>query len=180
MTKSLLQGKRTFLRALEPEDLGWLYKLENDESLWNLGDVQKPYSQYQLQRYIKESNRDIFDSKQLRLVLCRNEDKKPLGLFDLFDFDPKNKRVFVGLVIANMEDRGKGFGKEGLLLLMNFAHLNWQIHQVVATVGANNVVSKNLFESVGYKLIGCKKDWIYNQGIFSDEWMYQYIFKDLI
>ena len=36
--------KKIFLRALEPEDLDFLYEMENDESLWEVGSTNVPYS----------------------------------------------------------------------------------------------------------------------------------------
>ena len=32
------------LRALEPEDLDFLYRIENDEALWDCGTTNLPYS----------------------------------------------------------------------------------------------------------------------------------------
>jgi diamine N-acetyltransferase len=174
---SILSSNRTYFRALEPSDLTWLYYLENNESLWDLSDTQKPYSQYQLQKYIKNSFKDIYETKQLRFVLCKKENNEPLGLFDLFDFDPKNGRVTVGLVISNEKERGKGYGKEGLKLLINFAKEKLRVHQMIACMSAENIVSKKLFESLGFHYIGCKKDWIFNNGVYKDELMYQLIFN---
>ena len=36
------------LRAIEPEDLELLYKIENDVRLWNVGATNVPYSKYTL------------------------------------------------------------------------------------------------------------------------------------
>ena len=36
------------LRAIEPEDLEVLYKIENDVRLWNIGVTNVPYSKYTL------------------------------------------------------------------------------------------------------------------------------------
>jgi diamine N-acetyltransferase len=175
---SILTGERTYFRALEPADLTWLYALENDETLWDLSDTQKPYSQYQLQKYIREASKDVYETKQLRFVLCKTSDHQPLGLFDLFDFDPKNNRATVGLVISNPSERSQGFGKEGLKLLMNFARINLRVHQLLANIAVDNLVSINLFESLDFELVGRKKDWIYNRGVYSDVYLYQYIFKE--
>ena len=42
------------LRALEPEDLDWLYRIENDEHVWKWGNSNVPYSRYALKKYIAE------------------------------------------------------------------------------------------------------------------------------
>ena len=46
------------LRATEPEDLDILYKIENDDSLWNLGNTNVPYSKYVLHDYIAHATND--------------------------------------------------------------------------------------------------------------------------
>ena len=47
------------LRALEPEDLDFLYTIENDVSLWNVGNANVPYSRYVLHDYIAHASNDI-------------------------------------------------------------------------------------------------------------------------
>ena len=47
------------LRALEPEDLDLLYKIENDMKLWNVGATNVPYSRYTLHDYIATASNDI-------------------------------------------------------------------------------------------------------------------------
>ena len=94
-----LRGEHIFLRALELSDLDFLYKLENDESLWEVSNTTTPYSKYILKLYLENSHRDIYDVKQLRLVICKNDDETAVGFIDLFDFDPKHSRVGVGIVI---------------------------------------------------------------------------------
>ena len=32
------------LRALEPEDIDFLYQLENDQTLWEVSETQAPFS----------------------------------------------------------------------------------------------------------------------------------------
>ena len=41
-----LKGEHIYLRALEPEDLDFVYRIENDTSLWELSDTQTPYSRF--------------------------------------------------------------------------------------------------------------------------------------
>lgn len=64
-----LENETIRLRALEPEDLELLYRWENNPELWSLGNTMSPYSRYILKEYIRESHRDIFDLKQLRLMI---------------------------------------------------------------------------------------------------------------
>jgi len=40
--KTLL-GEHIILRALEPEDLNFLYQIENNESFWEVSHTQTPF-----------------------------------------------------------------------------------------------------------------------------------------
>ena len=116
----VLKGEQIFLRALEPEDLDFVYGIENDADFWELSDTQTPYSRHIIKAYLDNAQQDIYEAKQLRLVICTIENG-PVGLIDLFDFDPKNKRAGIGILIKNTFDRSKGYGNESLELLINYA-----------------------------------------------------------
>ena len=97
-----LTGEKLYLRALEPEDLDFIYEIENDETIWEISATQTPYSRFLIKQYLENAHQDIYEAKQLRLVMVSNK-KENIGLIDLFEFDPKNKRVGVGLLIAKKE-----------------------------------------------------------------------------
>ena len=77
-------------RALEMDDLQWLYLIENDESLWKYSNTIVPFSKEILTKYILNSNRDIFDVKQLRMVVYSREVSR-IGLIDLMILVRKTK-----------------------------------------------------------------------------------------
>ena len=170
----MLTGKNIDLRALEPEDLDFLYQLENNGEFWEISSTQTPFSKFILKKYLENSHRDIYEVKQLRLAIC-NKKRDALGLIDLFDFDPKNRRAGIGIVIDKKENHGKGFGKEALELLCEycFSHLN--LHQVHANISEANKKSQQLFESLGFEKTGSKKDWNLEGGTFKNEFLYQLI-----
>lgn len=169
-----LKGKNIYLRALEPEDLSFIHQIENDESIWEVSHTQTPYSSYILKEYLKNSHKDIYEVRQLRLAISGNNDEL-LGLIDLFDFDPKNKRVGVGLVVANPEKRNKGIGREALDLLINYSFTHLNVHQLYSNIGEDNAASIKLFESCGFVKVGVKKDWNYQNKTFKNELLYQLI-----
>ena len=88
------------LRATEPEDLDILYKIENDDSLWNLGNTNVPYSKYVLHDYIAHATNDIYADKQARMIIENNKGNI-VGIADIINFDPKHQRAEIGIVIMN-------------------------------------------------------------------------------
>jgi diamine N-acetyltransferase len=170
-----LKGTNIYLRALEPEDLEFVYQIENNESIWEVSNTQTPYSKFLIRQYLENAHQDIYEAKQLRLAICKNDSAKAIGLIDLFEFDPKNNRAGIGIVIQNDIDRTQGFGKEALTLLIDFSFTQLQLHQLFANIGVENVSSLNLFANFGFQKIGIKKDWIYINNSYQDEAIFQLI-----
>jgi diamine N-acetyltransferase len=153
-----LKGDHTYLRALEPTDLDFLYTLENDTTVWHVGNTLTPYSKFVLEQYLENAALDIYTIKQLRLVIC-NQAHEAIGAIDLFDFDPLHRRAGVGIVVS-APYRGKGHAAEALHLLLHYCQHTLQLHQVYCSVTATNHSSIKLFKQAGFEEIGIRRDWL--------------------
>lgn len=169
-----LKGKQMYLRALEMSDLDFLYALENRTDLWEISGTITPYSKQVLQLYLDNAHRDIYEVKQLRLCICSTENEV-VGLIDLFDFDPKNKKAGIGVVVLQEGNRNKGIGAEAITVLCDYAFSVLDLHQLYASVLDDNMASLHLFSKLGFKQIGVKKDWIYSNGNYKNEILFQKI-----
>jgi diamine N-acetyltransferase len=172
-----LKGNKIYLRALEPEDLEFVYAIENDETIWEVSNTITPYSKFLIRQYLENAHQDIFEAKQLRLAICKKDTSEAIGLIDLFDFDAKNKRAGVGIIIQNETNRSSGFGKEALGLVIDYSFQQLQLHQLYANIGTDNPASLALFTTFGFEKIGVKKDWIFINNAFQDEAVFQLIKK---
>jgi diamine N-acetyltransferase len=170
-----LTGKSIYLRALEPEDLEFVYAVENDETIWHVSNTQTPYSKFLIRQYLENAQQDIYEAKQLRLAICKHGAFQAIGLIDLFDYDPRNRRAGVGILIKDKTDRSQGFGAEALELLIqySFSHLN--LHQLFANIAVENEPSLALFANFGFEQIGIKKQWNLVKGKYHDEALFQLI-----
>jgi diamine N-acetyltransferase len=171
-----LKGERVYLRALEPEDLELIYAIENDENVWEVSQTQTPYSRFLIKQYLDNCHKDIYEVKQLRLVIVTNSEDA-VGFVDLFDFDPKNDKVGLGVLVLDCA-RGNKYGKEALELLIAYTFKNLYVHQIYANVLEDNLVSVKLFESLGFIKAGVKKDWVLEGSLYKDEYLFQLI-KDV-
>ena len=145
-----LTGNKIYLRALEPEDLAIVHRIENDESLWELSSTLTPYSKYTIKEYLENAHRDIYEVKQLRLVICKTLDDTVLGMIDLFDYDPKNQRAGVGILILEQDKRGQGYGTEALQMIINYCFAHLDMHQLYANILEDNNPSIQLFKKQGF------------------------------
>ncbi|MDY0779187.1 GNAT family protein [Tenacibaculum sp. IB213877] len=169
-----LSGKHINLRALEPEDLEFLFKTENDESFWEISHTQKPFSKFLLKQYLENSHLDIYEAKQLRLIIEENKANQPIGMIDLFDFEPHHKRAGIGILI-HTDFQGNGFASEAIQLLVKYSFLHLHLHQLYANITSDNEKSLLLFQKQNFKEVGIKKDWIFSHGNFKDEILFQLI-----
>jgi len=170
-----LKGENIYIRALEPNDLEFIYAMENDPSIWEVSNTQTPYSRFLIRQYLENAHQDIYEAKQLRLAICKDQDFPALGLIDLFDFDPKNNRAGVGIVIQGVENQNQKIGSEALHLLIQYSFYHLNLHQLYANIGTENEASKALFAKFGFQCIGVKKDWNLINGVYKDEAIYQLI-----
>lgn len=122
------------------------------------------------------AHKDIYEVKQLRLCIC-NLEGKVIGLIDLFDFDPRNLRVGMGIVISEEANRNRGVGAEAIEILCDYVFSVLGLRQVYANVLEDNAPSIHLFTKLGFKKVGVKKDWISSNGKFKDEILFQKINK---
>ena len=159
--------KTCSLRLLEPSDLDFLERIENDTRLWKYSNTTKPFSNEVLKIYIQNAKQDIVDAGQQRFVIVDSDSNK-LGLIDLFDYEPKHARAALGVVIIE-EFRGKGYAKEGLRLLEENVIQKLNLHQLYAGVSIENNPSRALFKAAGYIETAVKKDWSYYENQFHDE-----------
>lgn len=173
----ILKGNNIRLRPVEPDDLDLIYNWENNSEIWPLSNTITPFSKHIVKQFIENSHYDIYTTKQLRLMIDRvdNEKNETIGTIDLFDFDPTHKRAGIGILIAEKENRGKGFASETLDILIQYCFTTLQLHQLYCNITSDNAESVNLFTKKGFKLIGIKKNWlIFSEGM-KDEAMYQLI-----
>ena len=168
-----LKGSHIRLRALEPDDLDFLYTLENDTSVWEISGTSAPYSRHVLRQYLSNAHLDIYEVKQLRLCICDLEDEV-IGLIDLFDFDPKNHKAGLGIILDE-KSRNKGVGAEAIRLMADYGFSVLELHQLYANVTEDNTASMHLFEKMGFRKVGVKRDWIYSDGKYKDEILFQKI-----
>ena len=170
-----LKGQKVVLRLLELTDIDAVYRIENNEDFWNIGDTRGPFSLQSIQEYVANAKLDVYEVQQLRLAICDLQTDRLIGLLDLFDFDIYHSRAGVGILIEYPEDRKKGFGTESLALLKTYAKNVLGLHQLYANILEDNVASITLFEKQDFKKIGVKKDWRREGDNFKNELLYQHI-----
>jgi diamine N-acetyltransferase len=162
-----LTGEKVCLRRLAPCDLEFLYRWENDPSVWQYGDCgasvspgdgvgirMERFSREELRRFIENQQHDLHVTEQQRLVICRLDSTTadtPIGFIDLFDYDPEAASAGVGILICEAADRGKGYGSEALKLIVDYALQVHRLRSLWCHIDPANTASLALFTAAGFE-----------------------------
>ena len=168
-----IEGEKICLRALEPEDVALMYRWENDASVWAVSGTIAPFSRHQLQRFLDEQQFDLQQTRQQRLIIETRAEGRAVGALDLFEIDLLNRRAGLGILIAEAEDRGRGYGADALNAVARYAREVLGLNQLWCNVGANNQPSLALFGACGYTECGVKRQWLWSPSGWQDEVMLQ-------
>ena len=164
----MLTGKKIHLRALQLSDADILYKWENDKSIWKVSNTLHPFSKKEIKDFISKQ-KDIYLDKQLRLMIClspiqkrkgRNgerEKRRSVGCIDLFNFDKRNLKAGIGILI-DKKHRKKGYASEALSLLIVYSFEILNLQTLFCNVSAYNEASMKVFRKLNFKVIAVKKN----------------------
>ena len=171
----MLQTEHIRLPAPEPEDTDILSKWENDTRIWKISNTIAPFSKYILRRFIEDQKYDIYETKQLRMIIESRSDKRAVGAIDLFDIDPTNRRAGIGILVYEDRDQGQGYASAALTEMIKYAFQILGLNQRSCNVLSNNLRSLNLFKSKGFTVVGLKMEWVRSTDGWLDEYMLQLI-----
>ena len=149
----MLKGNNILLRPLEVSDLNFLFEVENNTDNWKYGAENKQYTKEELTNYIANAKQDIATAGQFRFVI--DFENTPIGFIDLFDYTANSAGV--GVIIAK-NYRRRGFSKEALELLIDYATNTLKIEKLHCNIQEDNFASIKLFTSCGFELEREKKE----------------------
>lgn len=171
--ENILHNDNIFLRAMEPSDIDLMYEWENLPENWMVSDTHYPFSKYTLEKFIESSTKDIYETRQLRLMIIDKSNEKAIGAIDLFDFDPFHLRAGVGILIGDKKARKKGYASEALEVLISYSGKKLLLKQLYCNISENNEDSLKLFIEKSFVITGQKKDWIKTNKGFLVEYFLQ-------
>ena len=160
------------LRAMEPEDLDTLYKIENNQELWAVSTTNVPYSRFALHEYVETNTNDIYTDKQVRLMID-NDAGETVGIIDLMNFSPQHSRAEVGIVIMKPH-RQKGYATAAMEKLVAYARQTLHLHQLFLVTECDNENCLLLFEKLGFEKTALLKQWLQQkEGVYKDACLMQ-------
>lgn len=172
----MLRSDNIFLRSVETSDATRLLLWENNPQHWKVTDTEVPFSMTAILQLI-EQQQNFRSTGQLRLMICLTSTQEAVGTVDLYDADFKNGNASVGILIGEASERGKGYARESLVLLIEYARDLLALHNLSCSIQVDNDESVRLFKSVGFEKVGVRKEWFLHKGQRLDEIIFQLCLK---
>jgi RimJ/RimL family protein N-acetyltransferase len=163
----MLKGKHVTLRAIEREDLPLLAVYNNnvEVELAGGGDPPMPQSLARLQAEFEENagkgGRD-------GTAFAIEADDKFIGQCALFDFQQLSQTCELGITIGDKDYWGRGYGREAILLLLDYAFRLQNIRRVILRVHGRNERAIRAYQACGFVVEGRLRQHIWSDGQYDD------------
>lgn len=92
-----------------------------------------------------------------------------VGNCGMFEILLPHRRAEVGIVIGELDARGKGYGAEAMRLLLDYAFTAAGMHSVMLWVYEFNPAARRCYEKVGFREVGRRRQSRWFNGRFWDE-----------
>lgn len=112
--------------------------------------------------------KSMMASKQDRAFVMESEEGKYLGNISLHEIDRQAGKARMSILIANIEERGKGYGTSAIKKLLEIAFNEMKLHKVLLVVFESNEKARALYRKCGFRKEGILKDEYFVEGKYHD------------
>lgn len=165
-----LQETDIYLDTLSREDCRRLwcdfeYDFYNPTEELNLG-----LSEEKAENWFDEIQ-ELQGNRNVRLGIFKN-DNTVIGDVALQDIDRVNRKCSVGMGMAKKENRGKGYGRQAVMLMLNYGFRYLGMERITANTLDLNAGAQRLLEKCGFTLEGRERRSVYMNSEMHDRLNY--------
>lgn len=177
----MLKGERVILRGVRRDDLLRLWEFNNDPEVEVAGGGDPPMPQ-SLERLEAEFDESAKKGGRDGTWFAIEADGKLIGQCGLYGFDEFRgtaRRCELGITIGDKDYWGRGFGREAIALLVDYAFTHWNVQRVGLQTASSNERALRSYRAVGFVEEGRLRRHMWSNGnyvdtvcmsILSEEW----------
>ncbi len=159
----MLKGKKVYLRALEMEDMDFMFSLVNNQEFayWE-GKNEFPISSKQQKDWFENNFKVGY-----RFIICESETDERMGYISFKVSDEISRKGLLALKLVEAA-RGKKLGTDSLKTMTSFLFNKANLNRLYTHIIDYNKASLALFEKCGWKVEGKERQSVYMNGAFHD------------
>lgn len=153
----MIIGKTISLRVTKLTDVPKIFEWENNPENWQVSETDRAYTFEEI-NLLLQSSEDIYENGQLRFLIVSNLNFELIGTLDLFQCDFEEKSVHLGILIADKQNRRRGYAEEAINLASDYCSNKLLINEIICSIQAENIPSLELFKKCGFQKIEEEKE----------------------
>src|SRR5690625_2159211 len=163
----LFESSRLKLRKMTLEDTELYHKWRNDLEVMHFTNPSLDvYPMEMTKKFVEQVILDSHNAKSYLLVEKENE--QSIGIVSLTNIDYKNRNAECIIDIGEKDYWGKGFGSEGLMLLLDYAFYEMNLHRVSLRVFSFNERAIRMYTKLGFSQEGNSRQSLFRDGKWHD------------
>jgi RimJ/RimL family protein N-acetyltransferase len=163
----VLKGEKVMLRAMRPEDLERLWEFNNDLEVELFGGGDPPYPQ-SLARLRADFEREWAKGGRDGSSFGIEVDGKFIGHCALFEFDHVSRTCKLGISIGDKGYWDKGYGRDAVRVLVDYAFRLLNQRKVWLSVNGNNERAIRAYRGCGFQEEGKLRRQVWTNGQYVD------------
>lgn len=163
----MLKGTIVNLRSLRQSDWEKTLEWRNDPNI----KVMAMMHPYPITEFLeKEWYEDLLKNKNNKVVYFAivNKEDIPIGYIFLNNISLLHRNCYMGIVIGDTTNRGKGVGTEAINLIASYAFNTLNLHKITIEVIDLNINAIIVYEKLGFVKEGCLKQHFFVNNEFYD------------
>jgi len=163
----MLKGQQVTLRAMTRDDLDLLCQFNNDLQVELAGGGDPPLPQ-SLARLQAEYEQQISKGGRDGTSFAIEADGKFIGACALFQLDSVARTCALGITIGDKAYWGRGYGRDAVSLLLEYAFVFQNVRRVYLTVNGNNERAIRAYQACGFVEEGRLRAHVWSNGAYVD------------
>jgi RimJ/RimL family protein N-acetyltransferase len=166
MTASPFEGRLIRLRAREPEDESLLHRWFNDPEVTEHLSLRYPLSHAQEKAFIERNHEIAFGNASFAVETLA--ESRLIGGVSLENGSAENRSAVLGIAIGDKTMWDGGYGTDTMRTVCRFGFEMMNLHRIELEVIAGNERARKVYERVGFRTEGCRREALYKFGRYHD------------
>ena len=160
------EGRLIRLRAREPEEEPLLHRWFNDPEVTEFLSIRYPLSHQQERDFLARVSTISFDHASFSIVT--KDDGRLIGGCGFERTSPENRSAILGIAIGDKTCWNGGYGTDAMRTLCRFGFEHMNLHRIELDVYAGNERALHVYEKVGFRVEGRRRDALFKYGRYHD------------